>query len=356
MSAHPRERLAAYLDGELSAQDRAQVEAHLGGCAACARRLGEMAAVDAGVRDLPVDAPRGYFESFPARVRARVGPRLRRAWWGPPVWYAAAAAAVMLAVLAPLTLRRGPPTPAPAPETAPPPSQTSRMDSAPPSAPPARELQEQAALADRRSRLAPPAPPRTFAKQEPAAVQAPPPNEPQAASNLTLEAAPEAELPRAPAAGAQAPLAERPPGGRYAASPPAAAERDALRRERKAAGTAGREGTAVPLTADDRAATGGHGEDEAFQEIASRSSRAATEARALRELREAWRAYALAHPTGARADEARVRVVESGVAAYRLGGDPEDLSRARADAAAYLQRKDAAQAERVRALLASVAP
>lgn len=362
MSAHAVERLAAYLDGELSARDRSEVEAHLGGCAACARQLEELAAVDAAVRDLPADAPPGYFESFPARVRARVGSRPRRAWWGPPVWYAAAAAAVMLAVLAPLTLRREPPPSAPAAETAPTPAaaldvaKISRTDSPPASAPPAKEPQERAVLADRRSRVAPVPPPGTLAKQEPAAVEAPPPEGPQAAAHLAQQAmaAPEAEAPRAPAARAQARRVEEPPGGRFASSPPAAAERDEGRAEARAADATAREGVAaVPLTAEDRAAAGGSGDDGAFRELSSRPARTATEARALR---EAWRAYALAHSAGARADEARVRVVESGVAAYRLGRDPEDLARARADTATYLRRKDAAQAGRVRGLLASLEP
>jgi hypothetical protein len=44
-------------------------------------------------------------------------------------------------------------------------------------------------------------------------------------------------------------------------------------------------------------------------------------------------------------------VVETGAQAYRLGSDPEDLSRLRDDARAYLERKDAPQAARVRAAL-----
>ena len=72
MSGHPGERLSAFLDGELPAADRAQVEVHLRECAACARELEELAAVDAFARELPVEAPAGYFEVLPSRVRARV--------------------------------------------------------------------------------------------------------------------------------------------------------------------------------------------------------------------------------------------------------------------------------------------
>ena len=49
--------------------------------------------------------------------------------------------------------------------------------------------------------------------------------------------------------------------------------------------------------------------------------------------------------------EARVRAVEAGALAFRLGRDPLDRDRARDDARAYLARPDAAQAARIRALL-----
>ena len=72
MSSHPAEHLSAFLDGELSAEDRAQVESHLRECPACAHEIEELAAVDAFAREVPVQAPDGYFEALPARVRARV--------------------------------------------------------------------------------------------------------------------------------------------------------------------------------------------------------------------------------------------------------------------------------------------
>jgi hypothetical protein len=77
---------------------------------------------------------------------------------------------------------------------------------------------------------------------------------------------------------------------------------------------------------------------------------------ALRERREAWRAFERRFPAGAHADEARFRVVETGVAAFRAGKDAGDLARAREDAAAYLDRDDASQAARVRALLRDLPP
>jgi hypothetical protein len=75
---------------------------------------------------------------------------------------------------------------------------------------------------------------------------------------------------------------------------------------------------------------------------------------ALRDRREAWRSFTRDFPASPRADEARVRVVETGVAAWRSGGDAADLGRAREDASAYLARRDAVQASRVRALLAEL--
>jgi hypothetical protein len=76
----------------------------------------------------------------------------------------------------------------------------------------------------------------------------------------------------------------------------------------------------------------------------------------LRERREAWREFSHEFPNGPRADEARVRVIETGAEAWRVGADPIDLARVREDAAGYLARGDAAQAARVRAVLESLPP
>ncbi|HEV7503267.1 MAG TPA: zf-HC2 domain-containing protein, partial [Vicinamibacteria bacterium] len=115
MSSHPAERLSAFLDGELSTADRAQVESHLRECPACAHELEELAAVDAFAREVPVPAPDGYFEELPARVRARVRrpARIPR----PALWAVAAAAAVMAVVVTPVVLQHersvvAPPAPA----------------------------------------------------------------------------------------------------------------------------------------------------------------------------------------------------------------------------------------------------
>jgi hypothetical protein len=91
------------------------------------------------------------------------------------------------------------------------------------------------------------------------------------------------------------------------------------------------------------------GEDVlAFARLARRTP---SDAVGWRELREAWRAFVEAHPGSRHADEARVRIIEAGLEAWRAGGDPDDLTRARADAEAYLARDDARQAERIRRAL-----
>ncbi|HSB62026.1 MAG TPA: hypothetical protein VLI67_09920, partial [Vicinamibacteria bacterium] len=95
------------------------------------------------------------------------------------------------------------------------------------------------------------------------------------------------------------------------------------------------------------------GDEAAYRRLLPAPPEAAA---ALRARREAWRSFAARYPDSRHADEARVRVVETGAAAWRLGGDPRDLSRAREDAAAYLDRADAAQAARVREVLATLPP
>jgi hypothetical protein len=60
---------------------------------------------------------------------------------------------------------------------------------------------------------------------------------------------------------------------------------------------------------------------------------------------------ALRDPDNPAADEARVGAIAEGVRAYQLDRRPEDRALAERDARAYLARRDAVQAARVRALL-----
>ena len=70
-----------------------------------------------------------------------------------------------------------------------------------------------------------------------------------------------------------------------------------------------------------------------------------------RQLHDEWRALAASFPAGARADEARVRALDALLSAYRRAGEARDRERLREEAGLYLQRADAEQAGRVRAIL-----
>jgi hypothetical protein len=72
------------------------------------------------------------------------------------------------------------------------------------------------------------------------------------------------------------------------------------------------------------------------------------DAPAWRERREAWRAFIAEHPQSPHVDEAWVRMIEAGLEAWTAGGDPGDYTRARADAAAYLNRDGASHKGRIR--------
>jgi hypothetical protein len=108
--------------------------------------------------------------------------------------------------------------------------------------------------------------------------------------------------------------------------------------------------TAMEAFSSENDAVAGAGENQ-FQRLVGRQTASLEEARSLR---EAWRAFSRRHPVGPRADEARVQVIVAGVAAWQLGHDPGDKSLVQRDAAAYLAREDAAQADRVRTLLQGI--
>jgi hypothetical protein len=66
-----------------------------------------MELVDAAARGREPEAPPGYFEALPGRVRMRIESRRPTVRW--PAWSWAVGAALLLAVVTPLTLRQGPP-------------------------------------------------------------------------------------------------------------------------------------------------------------------------------------------------------------------------------------------------------
>jgi anti-sigma factor RsiW len=73
-------RILAYVDGRLKEAERADVEKHLEGCAACRVRVNEFRAVGDLLGDLPMIEPSGAFN---ARVHALIAaePQKRRSWF-----------------------------------------------------------------------------------------------------------------------------------------------------------------------------------------------------------------------------------------------------------------------------------
>ncbi len=366
MSAHVVDRLSEYLDDELVPAERASIEAHLRDCPDCTTRLEELAAVDDLARALPAEAPDGYFTDFSSRVRARVEAKpAQRAPFRLPAWTLAAAAAIALGVTVPALLRRQSLEPSAVPHAAPVPTQLEpQLQSRAPAAadaPPAREGENRAASTapapaaqDRRQRaeksLAPP-PPQSLAPRAPAVHQE------------------EYAEPHGLAGG----VAESLEGASSPAETGRDGERDALKADTdeqmralgyvsmekkaktEAPGFAAAAGAAAP--APKRALESARKDQPTaalartrFGELLDRAAPTAAEARALR---EAWRVHA-SLASGGEADEARVRVLEVGAQAYRLGRDGADLALLEKDTAAYLARPDALQAARARAALQSV--
>ncbi len=404
MSAHERERLSAYLDGELPVGERAEVAAHLATCSQCRSVLAEMEALDKRARELPLDAPPGYFDTLPRRVRDRIEglsptrrtapARTRRRL---PAWTWAAAAALILGVVTPLTLREmhrdgasekpaalavGAPRSepgAPAPAARPAGLEGRLADRADDEVTPEMEKREMERRPRAQEAVAEPEPP--FAAAPP-----PPPAAPNRAGGKADAPAAAAQVPRARAENRPLEL-EKDTGGLARAPPAVVAETEsleekvagpseaphleaamasdavsslavgepsvggttAMKRSPAAASPAGEAGRRR-LAQDDK--TSAVDEDTASFGGLVRSN-APADTVGWRERREAWRALVAQHPESPHADEARVRVVEAGLEAWRAGGDPRDLDLAREDAAAYLARDDAALKERVRRALAA---
>lgn len=334
MSGHERERLSAWLDGELAPADRAQVDAHLAACEECSAFLAELEAADRAAASLPAEAPDGHFDGFAARVRGRIEAEAARA--RPrrlPAWAWAAAAALVLAVVTPLTLRQPRPGPTAAPVATAPDGPLARESAVPTPAARAAEPEGRPTLA---------LPRRTPAQAPPAAGAAAPPaaardevegdfaREPAAASDEAR-----ATLADAAAAQAPAPLAAPETGSRAKLGAQAA---EAVRAPReRSAESAG------------LAAVGGAEDSEvAFRRLDAVRPRSADE---WRRLRDEWTAFVTAHPDTPLTDEARVRAIEAGYEAWLTAGAPDDEATFRRDAHAYLVRADARQAPRVRRLL-----
>jgi hypothetical protein len=354
MSSHERERLSAYLDRELPPGEQAAVEAHLAACPECAAFLAGLAEVDEPAASLPAEPPAGYFEDFPARVRARLEARksalpVRRV----PAWTWAAAAALLLAVVTPLTLRqlRPPSVGAPSPVTVTVPPAPAKAESATPEEP-RRPEPSPAVRPGRQAEKRGPAPAVAPAAAPPATVPA-------------VARAPALELPapvparaaskdEAVAEGVFAPEPAAPPtGSGVSREAEASREKGARDRLRPAAARANAESASPALSA---AAAGAAAEapdaqapEDVFRRLESVRPRSAAE---WRRLRDRWNAAAAVEADPLRADEARVQAIVAAREAWRAGGDESDEGVFRRDATAYLQRGDALQKPRVERLLA----
>jgi hypothetical protein len=405
---HPGDKLSAYLDGELPPAERAAVDQHLVECAACARALEELAAVDSFSRTLAVQAPEGYFDAFPARVRRRLVARRRRV----PAWTWAAAAAVLLAVLTPLTLRDRPAeapasvgmkqaekepdlgstAPVAAPSPAPPPTLNVQIAerlraygyAGGASAPAAKEQAElrqkrDGAFADRlrerdgdagasgranvnayRREALDDAKLKSEAGNELKKGQlgeragADKPRQDAAAAGAPAAAIPESVLaptPPPPAAredesGAKDRRAE-PAAAKPA--PPAAPARDQGYADapRPAEGTLGVTKSASGAAPARTVASGDVSLAQEFEAQAARPVRTAEDARAAA---RQWEELARRHPGATAADEANVRAIEALATAFRLEKKDADRDRARKAAQAYLAG-NGAHKDRVRAVL-----
>ena len=363
MSGHEHERLSAYLDGELGASERDELALHLASCAECAARLAELAAVDDAARALAADAPPGYFDALPGRVRARLGPRApaRRL----PAWGWAVAAALLLAVVTPLTWRAaapqlgppaGPAALAPRPTALPaanePPVEATRAASnaAPKPAGAPAPLKEQARKSGEGFAAAPAGADRelpatdTLQRREPAAPPAPAARSylPPAAGALARADAVPAQ-PERSAAEVRDSRARENVAAREAAAAPAE-QKAAAAPEPQAQAALAASGAGARIEERVAAASTPVTDDE-WRRLASTHPQSAEE---WRRLREELRRFAEAWPEGPHAAAARLRVVEAGHSAWRASGNPADEAAFRADAQAYLEREDARDADKAR--------
>jgi hypothetical protein len=365
VNGHVVEQLSAFLDGELPEPERTAVAQHLEACAQCNAHLDELAAVDRLAASVPVEAPEGYFDGFASRVRDRVRKPRRRSF-AAPMWVLTVAATLLLAVTAPLLLRRqlevvrfAPPaagTLAPAPAQAPTPA---------PSAPPAEAQDRLRAMGDaeegnlerkrvgaRSGRAAENAPAKAPAARrdlKDEAFNAPPATAP--ARRATPLPPPPAVLAPEPLPQAKAKAQVESDDDARAAGVAGVEEREQRIEHSQPSAASGfatpPESAAIETREVPKAALQKTAPSAAFRALLDHRPATIAEARGLR---EAWRAFAQGAPE-AEADEARVRVIESGREAYRLSSERVDLDQLRRDATAYLKRADAHQTQRVRAVL-----
>jgi anti-sigma factor RsiW len=76
-----KERLSAWLDGELVPEERGLIEAHLQGCAGCRQEAAHLKALDSVLGELAAPVPPQLAEKVLARLQAQPGQRRRRPGW-----------------------------------------------------------------------------------------------------------------------------------------------------------------------------------------------------------------------------------------------------------------------------------
>ena len=96
LDKHPETALVPYAKGELAADERAGVAAHLDGCEACRRGLADVQSVLAQLASPPAP-PEPHWGRYRAELRARVRAGRSRWWKAPlPVAVSAGLAAALL--------------------------------------------------------------------------------------------------------------------------------------------------------------------------------------------------------------------------------------------------------------------
>lgn len=99
---HPEELLAGYVDGALTEEERAEVDAHLATCRTCREEAELSTLAVAALAELPEQpVPLGVMNPVAAEIRRRSAGTARGPWWGRLQWAAGlAAAAAVVAVVA----------------------------------------------------------------------------------------------------------------------------------------------------------------------------------------------------------------------------------------------------------------
>ncbi|MCU0240858.1 MAG: zf-HC2 domain-containing protein [Vicinamibacteria bacterium] len=347
MTAHVQDRLSAYWDNALESTERMAVEGHLSICEECRQALQEIAEVDGWLRDMPVEAPPFYFTRLPGHIRDRLNADAAKIPWRLPAWSWAAAAALIMAIAIPLIV-----------------IETERIskpiarEAEAPMAPPApavgpvstMETKDETAVtrdrstapttrghADAESNTSPHAQMAEEAKGgEPASgfagapTAAPPPSR-VAPSEQKAQALPQPSLSVADEARADKPDVEREAqrpedlrGLGYV---------DDVQQERGEPDKAKKE------------------RDGAVAAAQKQAGAAPARVGLLRRQCALWRSALRQQASGAEADQTRLRLIAASFEIYALTSMPADLAAARREAQAYIERPDATERERIRALL-----